>query len=139
MIEKSLFTYFIEAFTKNYANFKGRARRKEYWGFCLFSFIISFILAFFSFTGVGAIILIVFLIATLLPSIALTVRRLHDMNLSGWFALYMLIMLIPVIGEVIAIIISIVVGVVQGNAGSNKFGENPVISHKMITENNDNK
>lgn len=33
MIEKSLFTYFIEAFTKNYVNFKGRARRKEYWGF----------------------------------------------------------------------------------------------------------
>jgi len=42
----------------------------------------------------------------------------------------MLIMLIPVIGEVIAIIISIVIGVVQGSAESNKFGENPVISNK---------
>ena len=39
MIEKSLFTYFIEAFTKNYANFKGRARRKEYWGFTLLYFM----------------------------------------------------------------------------------------------------
>lgn len=69
-------------------------------------------------------------VVTLPPSISLTVRRLHDINLSGWFTLYMLIMLIPVIGEAIAIIISIVIGVVQGSAESNKFGENPVISNK---------
>lgn len=130
MIEKSLFTYFIEAFTKNYVNFKGRARRKEYWGFTLFYALIFAILGAFAFTGIGVILFLVIFVATLPPSISLTVRRLHDINLSGWFTLYMLIMLIPVIGEGIAIIISIVIGVVQGSAESNKFGENPVISNK---------
>ena len=133
MIEKSLFTYFIEAFTKNYVNFKGRARRKEYWGFTLFYALIFAILGAFAFTGIGVILFLVVFVATLPPSISLTVRRLHDINLSGWFTLYMLIMLImliPVIGEGIAIIISIVIGVVQGSAESNKFGENPVISNK---------
>ena len=130
MIEKSLFTYFIEAFTKNYVNFKGRARRKEYWGFTLFYALIFAILGAFAFTGIGVILFLVVFVVTLPPSIALTVRRLHDINLSGWFTLYMLIMLIPVIGEAIAIIISIVIGVVQGSAGSNKFGENPVILNK---------
>ena len=130
MIEKSLFTYFIEAFTKNYVNFKGRARRKEYWGFTLFYALIFAILGAFAFTGIGVILFLVVFVVTLPPSISLTVRRLHDINLSGWFTLYMLIMLIPVIGETIAIIISIVIGVVQGSAESNKFGENPVISNK---------
>ena len=130
MIEKSLFTYFIEAFTKNYSNFKGRARRKEYWGFTLFYALIFAILGAFAFTGIGVILFLVVFVVTLPPSISLTVRRLHDINLSGWFTLYMLIMLIPVIGEAIAIIISIVIGVVQGSAESNKFGENPVISNK---------
>ena len=130
MIEKSLFTYFIEAFTKNYVNFKGRARRKEYWGFTLFYALIFAILGAFAFTGIGVILFLVVFVATLPPSISLTVRRLHDINLSGWFTLYMLIMLIPVIGEGIAIIISIVIGVVQGSAESNKFGENPVIANK---------
>lgn len=130
MIEKSLFTYFIETFTKNYANFKGRARRKEYWGFTLFYALIFAILGAFAFTGIGVILFLVVFVVTLPPSISLTVRRLHDINLSGWFTLYMLIMLIPVIGEAIAIIISIVIGVVQGSAESNKFGENPVISNK---------
>jgi uncharacterized membrane protein YhaH (DUF805 family) len=130
MIEKSLFTYFIEAFTKNYVNFKGRARRQEYWGFTLFYALIFAILGAFAFTGIGVILFLVVFVVTLPPSISLTVRRLHDINLSGWFTLYMLIMLIPVIGEGIAIIISIVIGVVQGSAESNKFGENPVISNK---------
>ena len=130
MIEKSLFTYFIEAFTKNYVNFKGRARRKEYWGFTLFYALIFAILGAFASTGIGVILFLVVFVVTLPPSISLTVRRLHDINLSGWFTLYMLIMLIPVIGEAIAIIISIVIGVVQGSAKSNKFGENPVISNK---------
>ena len=130
MIEKSLFTYFIEAFTKNYVNFKGRARWKEYWGFTLFYALIFAILGAFAFTGIGVILFLVVFVATLPPSISLTVRRLHDINLSGWFTLYMLIMLIPVIGEGGAIIISIVIGVVQGSAESNKFGENPVISNK---------
>ena len=54
--EKSLFTYFLEAFTKNYANFKGRSRRREYWGFALWYcviFLVSIVLAIL--TGIGVI------------------------------------------------------------------------------------
>ena len=80
MIEKSLFTYFIEAFTKNYVNFKGRARRKEYWGFTLFYALIFAILGAFAFTGIGVILFLVVFVVTLPPSISLTVRRLHDIN-----------------------------------------------------------
>lgn len=90
--EKSLFTYFLEAFTKNYANFKGRSRRREYWGFALWYcviFLVSIVLAIL--TGIGTLLLGAFIIITIVPSIALTVRRLHDINLSGWFALFLLV------------------------------------------------
>ena len=139
MIEKSLFTYFIEAFTKNYVNFKGRARRKEYWGFTLFYALIFAILGAFAFTGIGVILFLVVFVVTLPPSISLTVRRLHDINLSGWFTLYMLIMLIPVIGEVIAIIIQSSSELCKVVPNRIKFGENPVISNKLITDTSDNK
>ena len=125
--EKSLFTYFLEAFTKNYANFKGRSRRREYWGFALWYcviFLVSIVLAIL--TGIGTLLLGAFII--------LTVRRLHDINLSGWFALFLLVSLIPGIGEIIALVISVVIGVIQGNSGANKFGEDPLIDNQAITD-----
>lgn len=133
--EKSLFTYFLEAFTKNYANFKGRSRRREYWGFALWYcviFLVSIVLAIL--TGIGTLLLGAFIIITIVPSIALTVRRLHDINLSEWFALFLLVSLIPGIGEIIALVISVVIGVIQGNSGANKFGEDPLIDNQAITD-----
>lgn len=133
--EKSLFTYFLEAFTKNYANFKGRSRRREYWGFALWYcviFLVSIVLAIL--TGIGTLLLGAFIIITIVPSIALTVRRLHDISLSGWFALFLLVSLIPGIGEIIALVISVVIGVIQGNNGANKFGEDPLIDNQAITD-----
>ena len=77
---------------KNYVNFSGRARRKEYWLFYLFqillSFILGFILAFAGISDQGMDIVSGLLsLALLLPSLAAGARRLHDVNRSGWWML----------------------------------------------------
>lgn len=124
--QKSLFAYFTECFTKNYFNCNGRAGKREYWGFNLFSTISILILIIISFTGVGVILAIAFALAMLPPSIAVSVRRLHDANKSGWFALSYLIMLVPGIGELIGIILMIVIGVLEGTKGENQYGPDPI-------------
>ncbi|MFC1023967.1 DUF805 domain-containing protein [Pasteurella multocida] len=124
--ETSLFTYFIEGYTKNYVNFNGRARKREYWGFTLFNTLISIILLMVGATGVGAIPALIIALAMMPPSIAISVRRLHDANKSGWFALGFLIMLIPVIGEIIGMILTVVIGVLEGTKGENQYGEDPL-------------
>lgn len=125
--EKSLFTYFIECFSKNYLNFNGRARKKEYWGFMLFYLIIDFMLHLISLTGIGAIFALIVIIVVAPPSLTVTVRRLHDINKSGWFALFILLALIPVIGIIIALIITVILGLIDGTKGKNQYGEDPLI------------
>jgi uncharacterized membrane protein YhaH (DUF805 family) len=110
---------------KNYAEFSGRARRREYWFFCLFNILISIVLAmidgltgtFDSDAGMG-LLGAVYAVGVLIPSIAVSVRRLHDTDRSGW---WLLISLIPVIG----VIVLIVFLVLDSTPGSNRFGENP--------------
>lgn len=115
---------------KNYANFNGRARRKEYWMFMLFHIIICVVLQIISgltmsvdpYTGqpnvgIGFWLLCLYLLATLLPQIALTTRRLHDTDRSGW---WQLLYLIPVAGLVV-----FVFTVLEGTQGDNRFGEDP--------------
>lgn len=99
-MSKSLFEYFKECFTFNYANFNGRARRREYWGFFLFNTLISWGLTFL-FDAIGNVInepaldvlAYVYASAAFLPAIAAVVRRLHDTGKSGW---YLLVMFIPI-------------------------------------------
>ncbi|OOF84291.1 hypothetical protein BKG93_08330 [Rodentibacter ratti] len=125
--EKSLFTYYIEGVSiKNYLNINGRARKREYWGGYLFGTINAFILLILAITGVGAIPAFILLLALLPPLISVTVRRLHDANKSGWFALSLLVMLIPGIGEVIGLIITIIIGVLEGTKGENQYGKDPL-------------
>jgi len=92
---------------KKYAVFSGRARRKEYWIFGLFHLIIVSVLAFVG----AAIFLPIYPLAVLIPSLAVTVRRLHDTNHSGWWAL------IP--------IANIVLMFIDGTRGDNRFGPDP--------------
>ena len=107
---------------KKYAVFEGRARRKEYWFFVLFSVIGSIVLAFLDAmigtidldTGVGMLSGI-YSLAILIPSIAVAVRRLHDTDRSGW---WLLISLIPLIGT-IALLVFLLQG---GTPGPNRFG-----------------
>ena len=89
---------------KNYATFSGRARRKEYWMFALIQGIvwaILYVLMLTSDSSLIAGIFIVFVLATLVPSLAVVVRRLHDIERSGWFYF---ISFIPVVGPIILLV-----------------------------------
>jgi len=108
---------------KKYAVFSGRARRKEYWMFVLFNIIISFVIGFvegmvgLARDGYGPISGL-YMLAILLPSIAVGIRRLHDTGRSGW---WLLIMLIPIIGPLV--LLFFFVG--DSQPGTNQYGPNP--------------
>jgi uncharacterized membrane protein YhaH (DUF805 family) len=110
---------------KKYATFGGRARRKEYWFFSLFNFLIGLLLAFVDVAngtfneevGMG-LVGGIYALAVLLPCIAVSVRRLHDTEHSGW---WLLIGLIPVVGWIVLLIFM----VREGTRGPNRFGEDP--------------
>ncbi len=104
---------------KKYAVFNGRARRKEYWMFALFNTIISIVLALVdNILGTSSIISSIYSLAVLIPSIALCVRRLHDVGKSGWW--YFLI-LIPLVG----IIWLFILFCTDSKPGNNAYGPNP--------------
>ena len=110
---------------KQYADFKGRARRKEYWMFILFNIIFAFLAALIdNIVGTASpelgygLFYIVYGLAVFIPGLAVTVRRLHDVGKSGW--MYFII-LIPIIG----IIWFIILMIKDSEPGSNKWGENP--------------
>lgn len=105
---------------KKYAEFSGRSRRAEYWFFVLIHTVIMV-----SLSVVGlligdkmSILGLIYLLAVLVPTLALNVRRLHDIGKSGWM---MLIVLIPLIG----VIWFIVLMLTDSNTGDNKYGPNP--------------
>mgnify|MGYP003386164366 CR=1 FL=1 len=104
--------YFIDAL-KQYANFNGRARRKEYWMFILVYMIINMVLAVL---GLEMISMLVGLIL-LIPSISIATRRLHDTGRTGW---WQLIILIPIIGLIVLIVF-----LVQDSHDTNDYGVNP--------------
>jgi len=94
---------------QKYATFTGRASRSEYWFFVLFSIIVQLLAnAIGIAAGSEAIIWLVYLVF-LIPSISVTVRRMHDVDKSGWFQL------IPIYNFVLA--------VTPGTVGSNRFGD----------------
>jgi uncharacterized membrane protein YhaH (DUF805 family) len=90
------FTESIRTCFTKYADFNGRASRSEFWWWVLFSLVASMALGVISDKLSGA-----FTIATLLPFIAVTARRLHDTDRSGWLQL---VGLIPVIGWILMIV-----------------------------------
>ena len=115
--------YFIGPI-KKYAVFQGRASRAEYWGFVAWCVGISVVLALIEgFAGIApemdqSILGIIFSLATALPWIAITVRRLHDTGRSGyWYFLFM----IPLVG----LILMIVFCSFRGEEGENSYGSPP--------------
>lgn len=104
---------------KNYTNFKGRARRKEYWMFTLFNVIIAMVLyGIDSLIGTSPILYLIYCLGVLIPNIAVCVRRLHDIGKCGW---WYCIGFIPLIGEIWLIILFCR----DGQAGENVYGLNP--------------
>lgn len=110
----------VKAVLTNYVGFSGRARRSEYWWFFLFQVIVSVIMnVVVSVTGVMLLSTLVSL-ALLLPGLAVSVRRLHDIDKSGWW------LLIALTG--VGIIVLIVWAAQDSQAGDNKYGPNPKAS-----------
>lgn len=110
---------------KKYADFSGRARRSEYWYFALFFILICIGLVFIDGligtvrpeVGIG-ILTGLFILAMLVPSLAVTVRRLHDTDRSGW---WYFIQLVPLVGPIVLFVFT----VQDSQAGTNRFGPNP--------------
>ena len=108
--KQTLMNYYLEVL-KKYTLFTGRARRAEYWYFVLFNFIISIALTFLgqaiNFSLFGSL----YSLAVFLPSLAVAVRRMHDVNKSGWF------ILIP--------IYNLILLCTDGTPGPNEYGPDP--------------
>jgi uncharacterized membrane protein YhaH (DUF805 family) len=115
--------WYIEVM-KKYAVFSGRARRQEYWMFVLFNVIIALVLGIIegiadSDSGVSrSTLTTLYGLAILIPSLAVSVRRLHDTGRTGW---WMLIGVIPVIGTIVLLIFMIQ----DGRPTDNQYGPNP--------------
>lgn len=105
------FSYFTNSITTNYANFEGRARRSEYWYFTLFSTIISWGLSYLGIAMDFPWISIIYSFGVILPSIAVGVRRMHDVGKSGWY------ILIPIYNLILAC--------TDSEVGVNQYGPNP--------------
>lgn len=103
----------IQVCFQKYFDFNGRAKRPEFWWFALFCFLVAVMLGIIS-NSISAL----FSLATIIPSLAVGSRRLHDTNKSGWFQL---IWLIPLIGWLVMIYLL----VQEGDAEANQYGEVP--------------
>jgi len=113
---------FIEAVNlgfKNYATFSNRATRAENWWWVLFTILgVTALTVIENLAGIPTVLSGIFRIATLIPSLAVGARRLHDINKSGWWQLLLVVILI-------GWIILIVWMVKQGDRESNKYGLDP--------------
>lgn len=135
---------------KRYADFKGRSRRMEFWMFALLNTIVWLVLAMIQmgstsgfaelaadeqsnpfaiygllFSGTFGILLALWALATIIPSIAVTVRRLHDRDMSGWWYLGVFVgSLIPLINILVSIGFLILM-FLPGTPGPNRFGPDP--------------
>ncbi|MCD6545006.1 MAG: DUF805 domain-containing protein [Flavobacteriaceae bacterium] len=110
--------WFLKVVKDNYANFKGRAGKKEFWMFILVYFILSIIAgAIGNFINMPSISSLLGL-ALFVPSLAVGARRLHDTGKSGWLQL---LHLIPILGTIVLIVFWIQ----DGNTGDNKYGSTP--------------
>ena len=140
MQQKSLFTYWLECFTKHYVDFSGRARRREYWGTLLFNALIQAVLTIIlsfvdtilfssieingeaTFSPLFFLLLdtpiYIYLLIWFLPGLAVSVRRLHDIGKSGWNVLWGGI---PIVGTIMLIYWFCQ----DSQLGENKWGANP--------------
>ncbi len=110
------------AVLKKYAVFSGRASRSEFWWFVLFNIIVSFVLGFIEGLigmsneyGYGPLSGI-YMLAVLLPSIGVAIRRLHDSGKTGW---WLLLSFVPIVGAIVLIIFY----VLDSDPGANEYGE----------------
>ena len=123
----------IKSFWSNYSTFKGRSRRSEYWWIQLFLVLTNLVVAAidlalmngdvdrFIANGGGGIVGLVWILVTIVPALAVLVRRLHDTGKSGW---WVLIGFVPFVGTIVLFVFS----VLDSDAGDNKYGASPKLS-----------
>ncbi len=120
------FSEAVQAGLQKYADFGTRSSRSEYWFWVLgifigyvALFILSALLGWIGLGFIGAIIYAIFMLGIIVPSLAVTVRRLHDVGRSGWFVL---LSLIPIVGFIILLVWE----VTAGQPEENQWGPNPL-------------
>jgi uncharacterized membrane protein YhaH (DUF805 family) len=122
--------WYLSVLRDNYANFSGRARRSEYWYFTLCQCImyIAMILLGVAIGGDFEFVpFFLYLLATIIPYLAVLVRRLHDSGKSGW---YFFVRLIPFVGTIWLLVLLCT----NGDIGSNQYGYDPKHSYDDIDE-----
>lgn len=115
---------------KKYAFFRGRARRKEYWMFCLANLIVGFIIDFVDVLITGGYdwpgpIMLLYSLFVFLPGLGVTIRRLHDVNRSGW---WIFIIFLPFIGPILFLVFMLQ----DSYPGDNKYGPNPKFAYRPL-------
>ena len=117
-------SWYLEAL-KKYAVFSGRSRRMEYWYFVLFNLVVYIVFSLIdallgTFNVVQGVGLLsgLYALAVLIPTLAVHVRRLHDIDRTGW---WILIRLIPLIGTIVLLVFALT----PGTPGSNRYGPDP--------------
>lgn len=113
---------------KQYADFGGRARRAEFWNFQAFYLVASLVLMYPYLTAsaksesdsfsIAILPIAIFVVLSIIPHLAVTIRRLHDTGRSGW---WYFISLIPYVGGIVLLVIS----VFDSEEGANRWGPNP--------------
>lgn len=139
--ELSLWGYFIRGITKHYVQFQGRGRRSEYWGYTLFWWIflagavfvdIAVSLIVSGATGSEAVLpifTVLWYLGTILPNIAIVVRRLHDTGNSGWLILIRGIdAIIPLVGTLVIFIFTLL----DSKRETNKHGPSPKYGSDIV-------
>lgn len=114
------FSEAVRTVLSKYTDFSGRARRSEYWYWSLAMFLTFFVVGMIMVTSstLGTLLEVVLLLAVLLPSLAVTVRRLHDTGRSGWMCL---ISLVPLVGGLVLLVFT----VSDSTPGPNRYGPAP--------------
>ena len=120
----------VKSFWSHYSKFKGRSRRSEYWWIQLFLVLTNLAVAAidlvlmngdverFIANGGGGIVGLIWILVTIVPALAVLVRRLHDTGKSGW---WVLIGFVPLVGGIVLLVFT----VLDSDSGENKFGESP--------------
>ena len=109
-------SWYFDVITKNYFNFNGRARRTEFWMFMVVHLIVIFLLLF-----LGLFPLVIYILLTIIPSVAVGIRRLHDTGKSGWWILAANVPILFVVYYYYMIL--------EGDEGANIYGDSPKESY----------
>jgi uncharacterized membrane protein YhaH (DUF805 family) len=131
---------------KRYAQFSGRSRRREFWMWVLFNWTVAIGLAvidtLIGFGGTSAVtgpmgaayswysngpLSLIWMLATFIPNLSVSIRRLHDIDKSGW---WLLILLVPLVGFIALVVFQCV----EGTRGANRFGPDPIRQRPDLDE-----